>query len=193
MIFIKHATFMVLCLSLFLAQAQPELPYRQIPNYPMEYTLGSVAARLIDGLGYRYYWATEGLRPIDLAFKPQLEARSSRETLEHIYTLSLMILNAAKNQVNEKRDASQLDGEALRAATLNQLHQASQLMLAVEDLGQHNIRYDGSDGGRSFPFWNVLNGPLEDAVYHTGQIVSFRRTSGNPMNPKVNVLMGKTE
>ena len=29
-----------------------------------------------------------------------------------------------------------------------------------------------------------------DAIYHTGQIVSFRRTTGNPIDSSVNVFMG---
>ncbi|MFT7499284.1 MAG: hypothetical protein ACI8QP_001887, partial [Porticoccaceae bacterium] len=42
-----------------------------------------------------------------------------------------------------------------------------------------------------YPFWDLINGPIEDAVWHSGQLVSFRRSSGNPMNPKVNFLTGK--
>jgi hypothetical protein len=53
-----------------------------------------VVARLLDGLGFRYYWATEGLRPVDLTFRPTPKARNSLETLQHIYDLSTMIINA---------------------------------------------------------------------------------------------------
>ena len=44
----------------------------------------------------------------------------------------------------------------------------------------------------TFPFWNHLNGPIADALWHSGQIVSNRRASGNPLNSKVNVFIGKT-
>ena len=40
---------------------QGTLPYYQIPDYPSSYNAATVAARTIDGLGFRYYWATEGL------------------------------------------------------------------------------------------------------------------------------------
>jgi hypothetical protein len=43
-----------------------------------------------------------------------------------------------------------------------------------------------------FPFWNLINGPIADAIYHCGQIVSYRRSSVNPSNPKVSVFTGKT-
>jgi hypothetical protein len=42
-----------------------------------------------------------------------------------------------------------------------------------------------------YPLWNMLNGPLADAIYHTGQIVTFRRTTGNPSNKRVNVFRGR--
>jgi len=41
-----------------------------------------------------------------------------------------------------------------------------------------------------FPFWNLINGPISDALWHVGQVVSFRRGSGNPLPNGVNVLTG---
>ena len=41
------------------------------------------------------------------------------------------------------------------------------------------------------PFWNLINGPFSDIIYHTGQVVAFRRISGNPINPGVNVFVGQ--
>jgi len=68
-----------------------ELPYRQIPDYPKMYTPGNVAARVVDGLGYRYYWATEGLAAKDLEYKPSEDGRCTGETIDHILGLSLTI------------------------------------------------------------------------------------------------------
>lgn len=175
------------------SSAQSELPYKEIPSYPANYTQGTVMSRMIDGLGYRYYWATENLRTSDLDFKPETLARSTFETMEHIYGLSFMILNASKNQVNERRDPVQMTANDLRLATLYNLKSASEAMALVENLDELTILFEGSTGREALPFWHVLNGPLADAIYHTGQMVSFRRTSGNPMNPKVNVFMGKTD
>ena len=175
------------------SSAQSELPYKEIPSYPANYTQSTVVSRMIDGLGYRYYWATENLRALDLDFKPDTLARSTFETMEHIYGLSFMILNASKNQVNERRDPVQMTAKDLRLATLYNLKSASEAMALVENLDELTILFEGSTGREALPFWHVLNGPLADAIYHTGQMVSFRRTSGNPMNPKVNVFMGKTD
>lgn len=175
------------------SNAQSKVPYKEIPSYPENYTQGKVISRMIDGLGYRFYWATENLRVLDLNFKPDTLARSTFETMEHIYGLSFMILNASKNQVNERINPDQMTANELRSAILDNLKLASEAMALVEDLDELNILFQGSTGRKALPFWHVLNGPLADAIYHTGQIVSFRRASGNPMNPKVNVFIGKTD
>ncbi len=176
-----------------LSWAQIGLPYKEIPSYPSNYTEGTVISRMIDGLGYRYYWATKNLRVKDLDFKPDAQARSIYETMEHIYSLSIMVLNASKNEVNQRRDTFQMNVNDLRSATLANLKLASEKVSLLNELEDFNILFENSSKGKVLPFWHVLNGPLADAIYHTGQIVSFRRTSGNPMNPKVNVLMGKTD
>jgi hypothetical protein len=85
--------FLLLLVTQVSAQDKP-LPYHEIPNYPEAFTAGNVAARVIDGLGFRFYWATEGLRPEDLSFKPNAQARTTLETAEHIYEMSIIILNS---------------------------------------------------------------------------------------------------
>lgn len=176
-----------------LSWSQTELPYKEIPSFPSNYTEGTVISRMIDGLGYRYYWATKDLRVKDLDFRPDTHARSIYETMEHIYGLSIMVLNASKNQVNQRADTSQMKVNDLRLATLENLKLASEKISSLNNLEDFNILFQNSSKRKTLPFWHVLNGPLADAIYHTGQIVSFRRTSGNPMNSKVNVLMGKTD
>lgn len=172
------------------------LPYREIPAYPESYTPGNVAARTIDGLGYRYYWATEELTDKDLDFKPSEDSRSSRETLDHIHSLSQTILNAVIQMPNIRPAPSQPKPsfEQLRKQTLENFERASSLLKAVEgsDLAPYNIVFKRGEDTAELPFWNLLNGPIADAIYHVGQVVSYRRASGNPMDPRVNVLLGKT-
>ncbi len=38
-----------------------KLPYRKIPKYSGDINYGLVMSRIIDELGYTYYWASEGL------------------------------------------------------------------------------------------------------------------------------------
>ena len=54
------------------------LPYATIPDAPADYTSGNMLSRMIDGLGFRYHWVSEGLRAEDLAYRPSEDARSCR-------------------------------------------------------------------------------------------------------------------
>jgi hypothetical protein len=169
------------------------LPYREIPAYPDSFTAETVAARMIDGLGFRYYWATEGLRPEDLAFRPTPEARSSEETIDHILGLVTILMNSLKNQPNVRsgEETSPLTFEVKRQKTLEMLKEASDMLRQsgskLEDL---SIVQVSGDTRREFPFWNMLNGPIADALWHVGQVVTFRRSSGNPFNSKASVFTG---
>ena len=176
------------------ANVESDLPYYQIPPYPETYTAGTVAARLIDGLGFRYYWATEGLRPEDLQFRPNEAARTTEETLDHIYELSILIVNAPQHEPNQRtQENTAFTFEQKRRQTLANFKTASDLLRASEDkdMAGHNLIFQRGNETSEYPFWNLINGPIADALWHVGQVVSFRRSSGNPFNPKVSVFSGK--
>lgn len=168
-----------------------EIPYYEIPDAPKTYTAGSVVSRLIDGLGFRFYWATEGLRVEDLAFKPNPEARTTAETIDHIYGLSRVILNSALKLPNSPQDPIEMSFEEKRLQTLKMLKQSSDIFREAGDLSQHTVIFDRNGNKSEFPFWNQLNGPISDALWHCGQVVSHRRSSGNPFNSKASVFTGK--
>ncbi len=173
-----------------------ELPYREIPAYPKQYTATTVAARMVDALGFRYYWATEGLRTEDIAFKPNDDARTTQETLAHIFDLSQTLLNSVNEVTNDNSvKLPQMTFEEMRRQTLENIKSASEKLLksSDKDLNKFSMIFKREATKREFPFWNALNGPLADALWHTGQVVSFRRSSGNPLNPKANVLTGELD
>lgn len=170
-----------------------ELPFSSIPAAPKDYTAGNSISRMIQGLGFRYHWATEGLRAEDLEYRPTKEAQSTLGTLQHIYGLTKTILNAAKNEASKRPAPSPPENlEALRAATLKYLQQAATLFLnySEDEIGGLNIIFEREGKQSRFPVWNLINGPIADALYHTGQVVSFRRTSGNSIPKGVNVFLG---
>ena len=172
------------------------LPYYQIPDFPDTVTGPTVLARHIDALGYRYYWATEGLRPEDLAFAPGNDGQDMMRLIDHLYGLSETILNTALNQPNVRPLSEQdLPWEAKRVQTLLNLKRASDSFKALppEALGDRQLIFQRGERTAAFSIWTLINGPLADALYHTGQVVTFRRTAGNPMHPAVNVFLGKTE
>lgn len=171
---------------------EKKLPYYEIPEYPETYTAGTVAARMIDGLGFRYYWATEGLRVEDLSYKPSADGRATAETIDHIYDLSQVILNSTLMKPNTQNAIEvEMSFAEKRKLTLTNFKTAADILRASPDLSQFTIVFERESGTREFPFWNNLNGPIEDAVWHCGQVVLLRRASGNPFNSKANVLVGK--
>ncbi len=184
-----------LMLSFFIMTAQDsieeKLPYYEIPNYPETYTAGTVVARTIDGLGFRYYWATEGLRADDLAYKPSPDGRTCAETIEHIYGLSKVIVNATLQKTNKNTNDPEMSFAEKRKQTLINIKTAADILRSSPDLSQFNIVFERESGTSEFPFWNNLNGPIEDAVWHCGQVVLLRRASGNPFNSKASVFTGK--
>ena len=167
------------------------LPYAEIPEYPTEYTDANVAARMIDGLGFRFYWASEDLRDEDLNYRPTDESRSTSETIDHVLGLSHVILNASLKRANGQINEAELTFEEKRRQILFNLKKASDILKSTNNLEQHTILFERNGNTSEFPFWNNINGPIADALWHAGQIVMLRRMSGNPITPKVNVFLGK--
>lgn len=163
-----------------------DLPYYEIPEASDIYTAGSVASRMIDALGFRFYWATEGLTEKDLAFKPNKEARTTEETIDHILGLSQVVLNAALKKPNGG-EQPKMSFKEKREKTLQNLKRASDIIKNQKDLSEFKVIF----GDKKFPFWNAINGPIADAIWHCGQVVSFRRSSGNPFPKGVSVFSGK--
>ena len=168
---------------------ETKLPYYEIPDPADTYTAATVTSRMIDGLGFRYYWATEGLRDEDLAYKPNEDARTTAETLNHIYGLSKIIVNATLKQPNTRAEEPEMAFAEKRKKTLENFETAADILRTSTDVSEFKIVF----GPKEYPFWNLINGPIEDAVWHCGQVVSFRRSSGNPFNSKANVFTGKVK
>ena len=170
-----------------------ELPYFEVPEYNnIEYTAGSVAARMIDGLGFRYRWATEDLREEDLNYKPSDSTRSTLQTIDHILGLSRVIVNATlKVKTDFTKQQPELTYEQKRKETLENFQKTSEILMKATSLEDFKIQFVYTGGSSEYPFWNNINGPIADAIWHSGQIASFRRSSGNGINPKVEFLQGK--
>ena len=185
--------FILLGLYHLTLMSQTSEYFKDISEYPTEINNGNIISRMINGLGYRYYWATEKLKENDLRYRPSKDAYSTKETMVHIFTLSKTLYNTTLSKINERPDIDiPGDYENIRNETLQFLEKASKNFsnLNSEELNQMKIKFNRGGTIKSFPIWNLLNGPIADAIYHTGQIVSFRRTTGNPMDSSVNVFMG---
>ena len=189
----RYLFVFLLSLNFLNMNSQDNLPFYEIPDYPESYSEAEIVGRMIDGLGFRYYWATEGLTDTDLVYKLPNDSRSSIETIVHIHDLSNMILYTALNSPIEMMSTEGMGFKEIRKNTLLNLKQASDIIKKTKNFEDLSIIFLRNDKKIEFPFWNQLNGPIEDAVWHCGQVVAFRRASGNPISNKISVFTGKVQ
>ncbi len=159
----------------------------EIGTAPSTFDATGVFIRLVDGLAFRYHWATHELRPDDLAFQPGPESMTLLDLLRHVLHLAFMVEQTVMNLPKRKRVETE-DAVELRAATLATLSDVRDRLVTLtdEELAGHQVL---RRSGELYPVWNILNGPLADALTHVGQIISWRRLSGNP-SPPVDVFGG---
>ncbi|MGQ0553651.1 MAG: DinB family protein [Planctomycetota bacterium] len=167
------------------------LPFERLSEPPGEVRGISVMVRLVDGVGFRYRWATEGLRPQDADFRPGSDSMSLLELLRHVERLMAWVL---ANLGGEPVAGAALtpapagaDSEALRLLTLQHLLAIRARLLTLRDPDLAAVRIANSKGAQ--PFWALINGPLADALTHVGQINAWRRLAGNP-TPRADVFRG---
>ncbi|OIQ38889.1 MAG: hypothetical protein BM563_05125 [Bacteroidetes bacterium MedPE-SWsnd-G1] len=188
----KHFVVLICCILTLSSMGQDKLPYYEITENYEEYTAGTVTARMLDGLGFRFYWATEGITEKELSYKASEEGRTYLETVRHILGLSRIVVNSALKQPNDNAiQYPELSYDEMRAEILNNVKTASDILKAETDLNEFNIVFKSEKGDRVIPFWNNINGPIEDAVWHCGQLVVLRRAAGNPMLSKPSFFNGK--
>ena len=168
-------------------ELKDKLPYYEVLEYAEEFTAGTMAARMVDALGFRYYWASKDLNEKDLAYRLNEKGRTTAETINHIYELSIIIVNSTLQKPNSRGDKVEMTYKEKRTTTLNNLKKASDILHVSNDISQFKIIF----GEQKIPFWNQINGPIADAIWHCGQIAVYRRVTKNPINPKVNHFTGK--
>ena len=164
-----------------------DLPYHEIPPPPGEVRGAAVMARLVDGLGFRLRWATEGLRPQDLDFRPGADSMTLRELLHHVGRLIGWLDQHLGGPPLADLPA---DFEAQRAAALGRLVALRARLLERPDGDLSARTITGKAESAPQPFWSMINGPLADALTHVGQINAWRRLSGNP-SPRADVFRGR--
>ena len=173
----------------FNMDSQEKNYFFEIKKFDENYSKNAIISRFVHSVGFRYYWATEGLRSEDLNFKPSDTGINTRETLEHIYGLSIMIHNGFHNtEIKRSRSYPDLSYDELRKGTLDFLENTVILLKNYSDDDFENSKV--IFGEQKYDIFNLFHGPISDALYHIGQVVSYRRSSGNPIPKGVNHFMG---
>jgi len=156
-----------------------ELPYYRIPEAPDSMSATTVLIRLIDGLGFRYRWATEGLRVEDMEFQPCISSMRVWELLAHIH--GLLLVSEGFITGKELEEITPVGLEERRRKTLEAMVRIREALIELDDEFLGNRMYSPPWDEREFPIWNLINGPMSDALTHVGQIASWRRINDNPI------------
>jgi hypothetical protein len=148
-------------------------PFYKIPDAPASLNAGAVLGRLVDSLGFRFRWATEGMGDADLSYKPAADCMTHEDLLVHIHDL---LDSVARNVGMPPGDplSEQVPCEVLRSLVLDLCAGLSARFKALTD---------DDLAGRAPGLWNMINGPLADCLTHVGQILSWRRLAGAPPAP----------
>jgi hypothetical protein len=163
--------------------------FRSLPPGPENVTGSAVLVRMIEGIGFRFTWATEGLRESDLSYRPTPETMCIIEQAGHVLELVSWVAAAAGAiPAGPQKPESPPPFPEVRQQILEVLSllRAQLAGMSDEEIGTIHI---GSHAG-PVPWPHIVNGPLADALTHIGQIAVLRRASGNPV-PKANVFLGR--
>lgn len=167
-----------------------QLPYDSIPDAPENLSAAGILSRMIDGLGFRYQLATEGLGEKELSFSPSASSWDMNALLQHLYGLSLSANRTFGGSHESAKPFESFD--ELRAETLRLYSELGLRLRTMNDdeLTESSFHHKGL--GRDLSFWFLINGHIADALTHVGQVVSWRRIAGNPQPGGVSVLLGKS-
>lgn len=162
--------------------------YQDLPKPPSEVSEGKIIARLVDGIGFRYRVATEGLTQKEMSFCPIEGSMDMMQLIDHIYNLLVWSGSAFKLPYKALKNMDNLAtyrSETLQLCELFSNHLNSLTKKEVEQVSVYLKRTD-----THYPFWYLIHGPLADALTHIGQINSWRRIAGNPI-PKISPFTGE--
>ncbi len=156
-----------------------ELPYTRIPDPPSEMNASNVLVRMLDGIGFRYRWATEELREEDMEFQPCDSSMKMDELLAHIN--GLVNITEAYITGKDMVKVSPLGLDERRKETLATVVRTREALKELDEEYLSKRMYKPPWRDEEYPIWTLINGPLSDSLTHIGQIASWRRINDNPI------------
>ena len=165
-----------------------ELPFENISKTPIELTATNTLLRVVEGLAFRYRWATENLSEENIKFIPHPSSMNIEEVNSHIFDL---IDTTFRVFGREKQNKDSLNSfQQIRKKSILVLED---LLEKLKKMSNSELKEMEKNTSRKLPFWYWINGPLTDALTHIGQITSWRRIAGNPQLKCVNVFTGTSD
>ena len=162
-----------------------ELPFADISVVPNNITATNTLLRMVEGLAFRYRWATENLSEENIKFRPHPTSMSIEELNSHIFDL---VDSTFRVFGGEKQNKESLN--SFKKIREFNLFLFQKLCSQLNEMSEDDLLNLEKETTRKLPFWYWINGPLADALTHVGQITSWRRIAGNPQLKGVNVFIG---
>ena len=153
--------------------------YQMLPNPPESLSEGSILARLVDGIGFRYRVATESFTQKEIEFCPIEGSMNMMQLLDHIYNLVAWTGTAFKLDFSKKKTLVSFQDYRLETLALCQKLSQHLKKMTNAELGAVSVYLKRTD--THYSFWYLINGPFADILTHVGQFNSWRRISGNPV------------
>lgn len=163
--------------------------YTSIPEAPETVSAAGAIVRLVDGLGFRYRLATDGLTEHELNFRPTEQSKTLMQLLVHIHAMAKMSNRVFGGEPSEGPASERF--KDVRIDTLIQYHNMSTRLRTLSDEGLQKCAFKHPASETPLPFWYLINGQIADSLTHVGQISSWRRIAGNPQPTGRSVLLGR--
>lgn len=168
--------------------------FSELKDFPEQLSICTALSRMLDGFAFRYYWATEGLTENEINYDPKNGGRNFLQTLNHIYNMLDFVGCTLEEKVSEFPEKDHgLSFTELRQKTLERVESIQNICTNKSDdtfaKSKIKILYQGTPV--EYSLWYLFNGPITDIFHHLGQVTSFRRTQGNPIDQYVQPFQGK--
>lgn len=160
-----------------------------LPDVPKEFNGAGVLTRLIDTILVRYTIASSDLRVEDKHFQVTPESMSMLVLQKHILQLILWSAHAIGVELPKLAIPESFDERKAEIEKMCRLLRSHVAEMDDEALSKVTIYLKRAD--THYPIWYLINGPLSDAIHHIGQMISWRRISGNPA-PQISPFTGLT-
>lgn len=159
-----------------------------VPPPPKNISASTVLERMVDAIAIRFDLATRGLQDAQLDFRPVDSSMSIGEVIAHIHSLVDWTIKCFDKNAKRQKPYPTVVSYRIAIKEVCEELKSNLRKLEDKDLAEISVYLKRTD--THYPFWNLINGPIADALTHVGQINSWRRIAGNPC-PKISPFTGE--
>lgn len=157
-----------------------ESSFQSLPPTPSNLSAGAILSRFVVAIGFRYQVATKDLTQNEIQFRPVEGSMNMLELLDHIYKVLTWGYKAFDKNVTLESPANTYDDYREKTLQVCESFKARLEEMNDEEIAQTEVYLKRID--TTFSFWYLINGPISDVLTHIGQINSWRRMAGNPVD-----------